>query len=137
MNSPVVINYSISRVRLSIGRFLKELGLYLDRYGSEVGYDMAYRQRLSRAQQILPLFEHKPDVRNAWIAPNAHLLGRVLVSPWATIWYGAVLRAELNTIRIGHFSSVGDGTVMHSTVSMPINVPPSIDIGKNVIIGEN
>ena len=126
-----------NRANYVVGRFLKELGLQLDRYGSHLGYDIAYAQHLSRAQQVIPLYEHKADIRNAWIAPNATLIGRVLVSPWAAIWYGAVLRAELNTIRIGHFSSVGDGTVMHSSVSMPTDVPPSINVGKNVTIGEN
>lgn len=131
------INNVRARSSHSFGRFLKELGLHIDRYGSQLSYDIAYKQKLSRAQQIMPLYDHKPIVRNAWVAPNAHLVGRVLISSWATIWYGAVLRAELHTIRIGHFSSVGDGTVMYSSISMPVNVPPSINVGKNVTIGEN
>jgi carbonic anhydrase/acetyltransferase-like protein (isoleucine patch superfamily) len=132
-----VIPNITNRAKHSLGRFLKELGLQLDRTGSQMSYDIAFQQKLSRAQQVIPLYEHRPDIRNAWVAPNATILGRVLISPWATIWYGAVLRAELNTIRIGHFSSVGDGTVMHSSVSMPVNVSPSINIGKNVTVGEN
>ena len=125
------------RGRFLFGRMLQELGVCLDIAGSKLSYDIAYEQNLSRHQKIHPLYQHKADVRNAWIAPNAHLLGRVLISPWATVWYNAVLRAEFNTIRVGHFSSIGDGTVINSTISTPINVPPSVNIGKNVIIGEN
>ena len=132
-----IISHSIKRTRFNIGRILQELGLSLDIQGSRLTYDIAYMQTLSRHQQILPLYNHKSDVRNSWIAPNAHLLGRVIVSPWVTIWYNAVLRAELNTIRIGHFSSIGDGTVINSTISTPIDVPASVNIGKNVVIGDN
>ena len=131
------VGYAIKRTRFNIGTVLQELGVYLDVLGSKSSYDIAYLQTLSRHQKIHPLYQHKPDVKNAWIAPNAHLLGRVLVSPWATIWYNAVLRAEINTIRIGHFSSIGDGTVINSSISTPINVAQSVNIGKNVIIGDN
>ena len=132
-----MFNVVLRKARFNYGNFLKELGLQFDRKGSSLAYNIAPSQQLSRHQTIHPLYEHKPDVRNAWIAPNAHLLGRVVVSPWATIWYNAVLRAELNTIRIGHFSSIGDATVINSSISTPINIPPSVNIGKNVIIGDN
>jgi UDP-3-O-[3-hydroxymyristoyl] glucosamine N-acyltransferase len=131
------VNIALRRFRFGAGKALQEFGLSLDRLGSRYSYDIAFMQKLSRAQTIHPLFDRKPEVKHAWIAPNALLLGRVLVSPWATIWYNAVLRAEINTIRIGHFSSIGDGTVIHSSVSMPINVPPSVNIGKNVAIGDS
>ena len=138
MNSPATfVTNSVRRIRFLTGRVLEEMGLSIDRSGSRVMYDIAYKQKLSRHTQKFPLYDHKPDVRNAWVAPNALLLGRVLISPWATIWYGAVLRAEINTIRIGHFSSIGDGTVIYSTVSLPVGVPPSVNIGKNVAIGDN
>lgn len=74
MNLPVLYyTQVVNRFKFSLGKFLKELGLHLDRYGSIIGYDIAFKQRLSRAQTIKPLYDHKPDVRNAWIAPNAHL----------------------------------------------------------------
>lgn len=134
---PSVFGHMIHLSKHSLGRFMKELGLQLDRLGSVYSYDIAFRQKLSRHQKVVPLYQHNPDVRNAWIAPNATVIGRVLLSPWSTIWYGAVLRAEINTIRVGHFSSVGDGTVMFSSISTPITVASSINIGKNVTIGEN
>jgi len=125
------------KTRFNIGNFLKEVGLYLDREGSRNSYDVAHLQRLSRAPQMHALYGNRPDVKNAWIAPNALLLGRVLISPWATVWYNAVLRAEVHTVRVGHFSSIGDGTVIFSSTSTPINVAPSVNIGKNVSVGEN
>ncbi|CAI2379399.1 unnamed protein product [Moneuplotes crassus] len=132
-----IFSLAIKRARFNYGRLLKELGLQFDRKGCKLSYNIAPYQELSRHQTVHPLYGHTAHIRNAWIAPNAHLLGRVVVSPWATIWYNAVLRAEINTIRIGHFSSIGDATVINSSISTPVNVPPSVNIGKNVIIGDN
>jgi carbonic anhydrase/acetyltransferase-like protein (isoleucine patch superfamily) len=56
------------------------------------------------------------------------------VSKWATIWYNVTIRAEINAVRIGHFSSIGDGTVINSTYSLPHGIAQSVNIGKNVTI---
>jgi carbonic anhydrase/acetyltransferase-like protein (isoleucine patch superfamily) len=40
------------------------------------------------------------------------LIGEVIVSKYATVWYNVVIRAELNPVRIGHFSSIGDCTTI-------------------------
>lgn len=76
----------------------------------------------------------RPMVTNAWIAPNASLVGEVIVSKWATIWYNVTIRAELNAVRIGNFSSIGDGTAIYSMHSMPHGSSSSVNIGKNVTV---
>ena len=48
-----------------------------------------------------------------------------------------VIRAELNPVRIGHFSSVGDGTVINTACSLPHGLAASVNIGKNVTIEPN
>ena len=116
---------------------LRELGLQLDRYGSSHSKDIAYQQPLSRHRKELPVYPHRPTTKGAWVAPNAALVGNVQVSQWATVWYNATLRAETNAIRVGHFSSIGEGTTLNSNVSLPINVPQSVNVGKNVTIGRN
>ena len=80
----------------------------MDRYGSRMNYDVAFRADLPRHRQIMPLYDQVPVTKDAWIAPNAALVGDVFLSKYVTIWYGATLRGELNPIRIGHFSSIGD-----------------------------
>jgi carbonic anhydrase/acetyltransferase-like protein (isoleucine patch superfamily) len=47
------------------------------------------------------------------------IVGEVIVSKWATVWYNVTIRAEINPVRIGHFTSIGDGTVINSTHSLP------------------
>jgi len=60
-----------------------------------------------------------------------------MVSKWATIWYNVTIRAELNSVRIGHFTSIGDGTVINSSHSLPAGVASSVNIGKNVTVEQN
>lgn len=65
------------------------------------------------------------------------LVGEVIVSKWATVWYNVVIRGEFNPVRIGHFSSIGDGTVIQTACSLPAGVAASVNIGKNVTIEPN
>ena len=58
----------------------------------------------------------------------------MVVSKWATVWYNVVIRAEHNPVRIGHFSSIGDGTVINTAQALPHGMSASVNIGKNVTI---
>lgn len=49
----------------------------------------------------------------AWIAPNAVLIGNVVVEERANVWFGAVLRGDQNLIRVGARTSVQDNAVLH------------------------
>jgi carbonic anhydrase/acetyltransferase-like protein (isoleucine patch superfamily) len=109
----------------------------MDRFGSRMSNDVAYMQELSRHRQVMPLYDVVATIDNAWIAPNASLVGEVIVSKYATVWYNVVIRAELNPVRIGHFSSVGDGTTINTACSLPHGLSASVNIGKNVTIEPN
>ena len=82
----------------------------------------------------MPLYDAIPKVNDAWVAPNASLIGDVFVSKWATIWYNVTIRAEFNAVRIGHFSSIGDGTSINTSHALPHGLAASVNIGKNVTI---
>ena len=82
----------------------------------------------------MPLYDSVPHVKDAWVAPNASLIGDVMVSKWATIWYNVTIRAEMNAVRIGNFSSIGDGTSIYPCHSLPAGLAPSVNIGKNVTV---
>jgi gamma-carbonic anhydrase len=61
-----------------------------------------------------PFLLRQPDIHpSAFIAPNATLLGDVTVGEDASIWYGAVLRGDINRIVVGRGSNVQDGSVLH------------------------
>lgn len=65
------------------------------------------------------------------------IVGEVIVSKYSTIWYNVVIRAEYNPVRIGHFSSIGDGTTINTACSLPAGISASVNVGKNVTIEPN
>jgi carbonic anhydrase/acetyltransferase-like protein (isoleucine patch superfamily) len=83
----------------------------------------------------LPLYDQIPQIQDAWVAPNATLVGSVHLSKYSTVWYGVTIRGELNPVRIGHFSSIGDGSTIHTAHSLSHGMAASVNIGKNVSIG--
>ena len=67
----------------------------------------------SRARNVLPVGGFEPTVAvDAWVAPNATVVGRVLVSNRASVWFGAVVRGDLASATGGAYSSVGDRAVV-------------------------
>src|SRR5439155_25633721 len=64
-----------------------------------------------------------------YLAPTAVLVGAVEVGDRASIWFGAVLRADSAAIRIGAGTSVQDNAVVHCAKNLPTS------IGENVIVG--
>jgi len=82
----------------------------------------------------MPIYDSIPVVQDAWVAPNATLIGDVIVSKWATVWYNVTIRADMNAVRIGNFSSIGDGTTINSAHALPHGLTASVNIGKNVTI---
>ena len=79
-------------------------------------------------KDIIGYFPEKihPD---AFVAPNATIIGDVTLKAGANIWFGAVLRGDVDRIVIGEGSNVQDNCVLHSDAGMPTL------IGKNVVIG--
>mmetsp|Transcript_21165 Transcript_21165/g.2834 ORF Transcript_21165/g.2834 Transcript_21165/m.2834 type:complete len:84 (+) Transcript_21165:183-434(+) len=83
----------------------------------------------------MPLYDLTPQISyNTYIAPNASIIGEVLVGSETQIWYGAILRGDVNAIRIGNNTSVGDNTVISTAGSLPTGIPASVNIGNFVNI---
>lgn len=77
----------------------------------------------------------KPKVHpEAFVAPNATLIGDVEVGPQSSIWFGAVLRADWNRIRIGARTSVQDNCVMHGSMLMGIDVGDNCTVGHGAVV---
>ena len=81
----------------------------------------------------MPLFAfegREPDVSPAaWIAPTATLVGDVRVEAEASIWYGAVLRADFGPILVRRGANVQDGSVLHG------GADPVTEVGEGATIG--
>ena len=80
---------------------------------------------------ILPFRGIAPRIAaDAFIAPNATIIGDVEIAAGANIWFGCVLRGDVAAITVGANSNVQDGTVVHGSTGKP----PTF-IGANVTIG--
>ncbi len=70
----------------------------------------------------------------AFIAPNATLIGNVVIEAHANIWFGVVLRGDQNEIRIGERTSVQDNTVMHCNEEHATIVGRGVTIGHSAVL---
>jgi len=81
----------------------------------------------------MPLFafeDHEPRVSaTAWIAPTATLVGDVRVEDDASIWYGAVLRADFGPVIVRRGANIQDGSVLHG------GADPVTEIGEGATVG--
>lgn len=69
---------------------------------------------------------------NCFFADNATVIGDVIMGDGCSVWFNAVLRGDVNSIRIGNNVNIQDGSVLHTLYQKSI-----IDIGNNVSIGHN
>lgn len=58
---------------------------------------------------------HPQFGENCWLAENATVVGDVIMGEHCTVWFNAVVRGDVNVIRIGDYSNVQDGAVIHCT----------------------
>ncbi len=79
---------------------------------------------------IYALGELQPTIAaSAFIHPDAVLIGDVVVGEEASVWPGAVLRGDNNTIAVGDQTSIQDGTVVHCTRALPTTIGARCVVG--------
>ena len=64
-----------------------------------------------------------------WIAPNATVIGSVVLENNASIWWNCVLRSDNETITIGENSQVQDGSVLHADPGFPLTLHKNVSVG--------
>lgn len=69
---------------------------------------------------------------NTYLADNATIIGDVVIGKDCSIWFNAVLRGDVNSIRIGNRVNIQDGTVLHTLYQKSV-----VEIGDDVSIGHN
>ena len=69
---------------------------------------------------------------NCFIAPNATIVGDVVMGDDCSVWFNAVIRGDVNSIRLGNKVNVQDGAVIHCTFEKTKTY-----IGNNVSVGHN
>lgn len=69
---------------------------------------------------------------NCYLADNAAIIGDVVIGRDCSVWFGTVLRGDVNSIRIGNGVNIQDGSVLHTLYQKS-----TIEIGDNVSVGHN
>ncbi len=86
----------------------------------------------------MPLYEHagqRPTVHpTAWVAPSADLIADVHLAEEASVWFGAVIRADNTPIIVGARSNVQEGAMLHSDPGAPLTVGEDCTIGHHAIL---
>jgi carbonic anhydrase/acetyltransferase-like protein (isoleucine patch superfamily) len=84
---------------------------------------------------IYALGEHRPTVStSAWVAPGAHIMGKIELADGASVWFGAVLRGDNEPIRIGMGSNVQENAVLHTDRNFPLTVGAHVTIGHQAML---
>jgi len=73
-----------------------------------------------------------PDI--GWIAPNAVLVGDVVVGAEAGIWFGVVARGDIEPITIGARTNVQENSVLHTDTGHPLVIGDNVTIGHSAIV---
>ena len=71
---------------------------------------------------------------SAYVAPNAVLIGKVVLAERATVWFGATLRGDNEAISIGAGSNVQDSAVMHTDPGFPLGVGADVSVGHQAML---
>ena len=70
----------------------------------------------------------------AWVAENATVLGRVVLGEDSSVWYGAVLRGDNESITIGVRSIIQDGSVLHTDSGVPLALGDDVTVGHQAML---
>src|SRR5574343_1896183 len=86
----------------------------------------------------MPLFKlgaKTPQIGdNAWVAPNASVIGDVRLGKNASLWWNATLRGDNDPIHIGANTNIQDGSVLHTDEGVPMHIGANVTVGHLVML---
>ncbi len=86
---------------------------------------------------------HAPQIdEDTWIAPGAHVIGRVVMEPGSSVWFGCTLRGDNEEILVGAGSNLQENVVCHTDMGYPLTIGPGCTVGHKAMLhgctlGEN
>ena len=86
-------------------------------------------------KQLDTFLRRQPKLgKNVFIAKNATVIGDVTLGAHASVWYGAVLRGDINRIVVGHHSNIQDNAVLHLADDFPCLLGNWVTVGHSAIV---
>ena len=84
---------------------------------------------------IYQIDKHRPKFNNTnFIAPNATVIGRVVLEKGASVWFNLVIRGDNDPIVIGKNSNIQDGSILHTDLGAPLNIGEGVTVGHKVML---
>ena len=84
---------------------------------------------------VYQLGEHIPKIHEtAWVAKSAKVIGRVELGAGASVWFGVVIRGDVEDIRIGRNSNIQDNSVLHADSGIPLTIGENVTVGHQVML---
>ena len=84
---------------------------------------------------LYQLDEHIPQLAaSAWVADSAQVMGDVVLAEGSSVWFGAVLRGDTETITVGRGSNIQDGSVVHADIGYPVTLGNNVTVGHQVML---
>ena len=85
---------------------------------------------------ILKYLGKEPKIgKEVFIAEGAQVIGDVTLGDHASVWFNAVVRGDVNYIKIGENTNIQDNSVLHVTTDIaPLNIGKNVTVGHNVIL---
>ncbi|MDQ2088609.1 gamma carbonic anhydrase family protein [Marimonas arenosa] len=78
---------------------------------------------------------HAPHCHaDSWVAPDANLIGQVVLEEGASVWFGATLRGDNEPIVVGAGSNVQENCVFHTDMGFPLSIGKNCTIGHKVML---
>ncbi len=71
---------------------------------------------------------------SAWVAPGAHVIGQVCLEANASVWFGAVIRADNEPIIVGQNSNIQEGAVLHVDPGCPLIIAGNVTVGHQAML---
>jgi len=84
---------------------------------------------------VLPFNDIEPAIDpTAWLAPNATVIGDAHIGPRASIFYGAVVRADMAAVQLGAGSNLQDNVVVHTDTGLPAVIGAGVTVGHAAVV---
>ncbi|AWD20358.1 gamma carbonic anhydrase family protein [Fuscovulum blasticum] len=76
-----------------------------------------------------------PEIHpEAWVAPGAHVMGRVVLGAGASVWFGAALRGDNEPITVGQDTNIQENCVLHTDMGFPLVIGAFCTIGHKAML---
>jgi len=86
---------------------------------------------------VFSLGKHQPEFPSDgdfWIAPDANLIGKVVISSGASVWFGSTLRGDNECLLVGQGSNIQENCVLHTDMGYPLTIGQNCTIGHRVLL---